>query len=134
MKKFTKRIAMLAAIAMMSIGAAGVSASAEVSPTSNVTSTSSGDIGYVYNESYMQAVNLTNTYRYIEAHINVYNKSTGAYVAGFSGTKRGGYNAYAEAYNNNYSSNNYDIYVWGDLYNSGAPESGIYISTGMMKA
>lgn len=121
--KLTKRIVAMSAAVMMMVSVSAMGASAYT-----VTNTGVGTFEWFTSSAKMQ--NTSTTSRYMEAHINVYKDYTGEYVTSISQNATGGYNTYAKAINSSYSASSYNFEIWGTIYNSSTPMSGVKWSTG----
>ncbi|MBQ9314738.1 MAG: hypothetical protein IJ220_07105 [Clostridia bacterium] len=123
MNKLTKRLAAIGAAMTMAVSMMSMVASAY-----NISETGVGAF-----EWYTTSAKITNTSTsscYMESHINVYKDKTGEFVTSISKNATGGYNTYAKAVNSSYSSSNYNFEIWGTIYNSSSPMSGVKWSTG----
>lgn len=123
MTRFVKRIAAMGVAVMMMASVGALSASAL-----NVSNNGVG--AFEWYTSSAKITNTSNTSRYMEAHINVYRDNTGEFVTSKSANATGGYGAYAKAVNSSYGSGSYNFKIWGTIYNSSSPMSGVKWSTG----
>lgn len=120
--KLKKRIAAMGAAVVMAVSMMSIGASAY-----NVSET--GLANFEWYKTSAMIKNNSNTSRYMETHINVYRDNTGEYVTTLSATAAGGYGTYAKK-TNNYSASSYNFAMWGDIYNSSTPMSGLAWSSG----
>ncbi len=113
-----KRLALVGATVLMALSSFSMlNASADVTAVEDL-------VTFEWGASHARTMNASDRIRYMEAGVNVYNKSTGNFICNFLDNATGGQGVYAQAFNNTYSSVRYDIGCWGTIYNSSVPASG----------
>lgn len=115
--KLRKIAASLMAVATLSMGAVGMSASAY----NDVFTYCS----FEWTTTSAQTTNITNTNRRVAANITVYRDGTGEYVTTNGADNSGRYGALAKATIPSYSSSNYNFKCTGTVYGGESPYSGI---------
>lgn len=121
--KLMKKVVALGASAMIMASVGAMSASANMIYESGLAR-------FEWGNNYAKLTNISSTSRYMETHINVYDGKTGDYVTSVSDSAVGSYGVYSYT-STGYSTSSYIFEMWGEIYNSASPMSGVSWSSGL---